>query len=66
MRIDELIVNLFNKRILPLSVVESKEFRQLLSFLEPEYKAFDRKCLKARIAALYEEEIANINVTQTF
>lgn len=47
--------------MLPLSVVESKEFRELLSFLEPEYKAFDKKGLKARIAALYDEQIANIN-----
>jgi len=40
-KIDELIVNLFTKRILPLSIVQWKEFRQLLSFLGPKYMAFD-------------------------
>lgn len=57
------IVNLIVKNLLPVSIVETDAFRELVNFSEPEYEMPSRKTIQARINLCYnrkKEEIKNI------
>jgi hypothetical protein len=59
-KIDDLITNYVINKMVPLNTVEDKSFRELITFLEPNYKFISSLSLKDRINKLFEEKKTKI------
>ena len=54
-KITELIVRLITEDIMPISVVEWNDFRELMAFIEPEYTVPCRQTITTRMEGRYRE-----------
>ncbi|KAK1895583.1 Zinc finger BED domain containing protein 1 [Dissostichus eleginoides] len=61
-RITALITRMITKDMLPLSFVEGEGFRELMNFVEPEYRVPTRKTIVSRVEQKYEEGVKKLKM----